>query len=710
MRVLICTCKGAIKLPKADFGPDIAVEQHEDLCKKKIAIGPEEKVVIAGCSPSLMEGLFPNVNAEFVNLHEHIVLMGHPMDKAKDLIIAAVEKMKVVSPVKPKVFAIDDKSALVIGGGIAGIEVASQLAQNGIDINLIEKTPFLGGTVAQLDRLYPEGTPYSHTLMPQIGKMLENKNINSFFNTEAKTIKGKVGNYKITLETKPRGVIECSNCGECVNACPVEVIDAGKKRKAIFYVPTYPDMYAIDFNTCTKCGECVKVCQGKIELEEKPTKKEINAGAIVIATGLNWYDVAKVEEYGYYRLPGVMTTLEFERAITSGALKPKKVAIIYCAGSRDSKHLPYCSKICCFLGLKEAKLVIDSYPDTQVYVIAMDMRSYGTFEYFYNTLREKGVSFIKGKPSEVFKRDGNLVVRTEDLYTNELLDIDVDTVVLSVGFVADMPTFDKLGIKLNGDFPILFENAVLGNTELPRGIFTAGSATFPAGVPDTLIDARKATFSVLNLFKQDKIETKQPNALIDEDLCSLCRMCIGTCPYNAISIVEEKIKVNEELCMGCGICSITCPAYASQLEGFNPRGLSSQIKTLVKRDDVLALLCRWSAYNATDKAAYDKCSYPENVKIIRVPCSGAVDPSHVMDALDNGAKGVLIGGCYPNACHYAKGNFRAKAREQILKLNLDLLGFDKNIVRLEWIGKDEAQKFVEIVKEMNHSAKGGEKR
>ncbi len=709
MRVLVCTCKGAIKLPKLDLGPDVTIEQHEDLCKKKMAIGAEEKVVIAGCSPSLMEGLFPNVNAEFVNLHEHVVLMGHPMEKTKDLIIAAVEKMKVVTPVKPKIFAIENKSALVIGGGIAGIEVASQLAQNGVNVDLIEKTPFLGGTVAQLDRLYPEGTPYSHTLMPQIGKMLENKNVNYSFNTEAKAIKGKVGSYKITLETRSRGVIDCSNCGKCVDVCPVDVDDTGKKRKAIYYVPTYPDTYAIDFSTCTKCGECVKVCPGKIDLEEKITEKEKTAGAVIVATGLNWYDASKVEEYGYYRLPGVMRTLEFERAVASGALKPKKVAIIYCVGSRDSKHLPYCSKICCFLGLKEAKLVIDRFPDTQVYVIAMDMRSYGTFEYLYNTLREKGVSFIKGKPSEVFKRDGSLVVRTEDLFTNELLEIEADTVVLSSGFVPDTPTFDKLGIKLNGDFPILFENAVLGNAELPRGVFTAGSATFPAGVRETLIDARKASFSVLNLFKHDRIETKQANALIDEDLCSVCRMCIGTCPYGAISIVEEKIKVNEELCMGCGICSITCPAYASQLEGFNPQGLSNQIKALVKKGDVLALMCRWSAYNSTDKAAYDRYSYPENVKIIRVPCSGAVDPSHVMDALDTGAKGVLIGGCYPNSCHYAKGNFRAKAREQILKLNLDLLGFDKNVVRLEWIGKDEAQKFVEIVKEMNSSAKGGKK-
>ncbi len=704
MRVLICTCHGKIKLPMIAFGPDIEVEKHDDLCKmckQGISIGPEEKVVIAGCSPSVMENLFPTANAEFVNLHEHIMLMGHSVKKAKELIVAAVEKMKAITPVKPKVFNIPNKNALVIGAGIAGIEVSSQLAQNAVDVILIEKTPFLGGMVAQLDHLYPEGTPHSHTLMPQIGKMAAYKNIAYSTNTEVKEIKGQVGDYKITLQVKSRGVIDCTTCGKCIDVCPVEIDDAGKKRKAIYYIQTFPDKYAIDWAVCTKCGECLKVCEGKIELEEKTTKQEISTGAVVVATGLNWYDISKVEEYGYKRFDQVMTTLEFERAIASGKLKPKKVAIIYCVGSRDTEHLPYCSKICCFLGLKEAKLVIDRYPNTLVYVIAMDMRSSGTLEYLYNTLREKGVTFIKGKPSEVIKRNGSLVVRTEDLYTNELLEIEADTVVLSAGFVADYQTFDKLNIKLNGDFPVLFENASLGNSELPRGIFTAGSATFPGDVRDSLIDARKTVFSVISLLRKNRIETKHPNAVINEDLCSLCRMCIGTCPYNAISITDEKIKVNEELCMGCGICSITCPVYASQLEGFNPQGLSNQIRALVKKGDVLALLCQWSAYNATDKAAYDRLSYPENVKIIRVPCSGAVDPSHVMIALLSGAKGVLIGGCYPDACHYAKGNFRAKAREQVLKLNLDLMGFDKNIVRLEWIGKDEAQKFVEIIEEMN---------
>lgn len=701
MRVLICNCHNSLKLPELKFGPDIKVEEFDDLCKTRPEIAPEEKVVIAACSPNLLEGLFPATNAEFVNILEHVFLVGHPPEKAEQMINAAVAKMEETKPVKTKSFPVRSRKALVIGGGIAGIEVTAQLSKNGIETTLVEKTPFLGGTVAKLDRLYPEGTPYSHTLMPLINKMQAQRNAVSLCNTEITKVSGRVGDYRIELVTRPRGVQECINCGKCIDVCPVDVDDAGKKRKAIYYVPTYPDTYAIDFAACTRCGECVKICPGRIDLDEHEKTSEIAAGAVIVATGLHWYDVSRVEEYGYGRLDGVMKTLEFERAVAAGTLRPKKVAIIYCAGSRDSKHLPYCSKICCLLGLKEAKLIIDRFPDVQVYVAAMDMRSYGTFEYLYNTLREKGVSFIKGKPSEVFRRNGKLAVRTEDLFTNELMEIEVDNVVLSSGFVPDVETFSKLKINLTVDFPVLYENAGLSNTELPRGIFTAGAATFPSGVAETLSDARKASHSALSLLTQQEIETKIHQAVVDEDLCSVCRMCIGTCPYGAISVVEDKIKINEELCMGCGICSVTCPSYASQLEGWNHEGLREQIRTLTRQGDILAILCRWSAYNATERAAQDKLDYPANVKIIRVPCTGTVDPSHIMLALNNGAKGVLIGGCYPHACHFARGNFRAKTREQLLKLNLESLGMAGNKVRLEWIGKDEARKFVEIVQEMN---------
>ncbi len=701
MRIIVCNCHNSMKLPKLDLGPDATVEYLDDLCRTRPKISPEETVVIAGCSPNLLEGLFPGINAEYVNILEHVFVPGHPAEKAVQLIMAAVEKMKNTKPVKTKTFPMKEKKVLVIGGGVAGIETATHLCQSGVDVTLVEKSPFLGGTVAKLDRLYPEGTPHSHTLVPMVSRLRSQEKAQLLCNTEVTAVKGRVGDYQVELQTKPRGVIECVNCGKCVDACPVEVDDRGKKRKAIYTITTFPDIYAIDFDACTRCGECVKICPGKIDLDEKEKKATASFGAMVVATGLQMYDASKVAEYGYGRLDGVMNTIEFERRVASGALRPKKVAIIYCAGSRDAKHLAYCSKICCLLGLKEAKLVTDRFPDTQVYVIAMDMRSYGTFEYLYNTLRTKGVSFIKGKPSEVIKQNGKLAVRTEDLFTNELLEIEVDNVVLSTGFVPDCETFGKLKIDLQGDFPVLFENAGLAEPGLPRGVFTAGAATFPSGVAETLADARKAVFSVLHVLGQKTITTMMPQAIVDEDLCSVCRMCIGTCPYGAISVVDEKIKIDEALCMDCGICSVTCPAYASQLEGWGHDGLHAQIRSLTQKGDILAILCKWSAHNATERAAHDRLEYPQNVKIVRVPCTGTVDPSHIMLALSRGAKGVLIGGCYPQACHYARGNFRARAREQLLKLNLASLGLAGDKVRLEWIGKDEANKFVDIVRKMN---------
>jgi len=166
MRVLICNCHDSIKLPKIDLGADVNIEYYDNLCKIKPQIVSDEKVVIAGCSPNLLEGLFPNINAEFVNILEHVSLVSHPPEKVVQLISAAVAKMNVTKPIEPKIFQIKDKNALVIGGGIAGIEVAAQLSRSGVSVTLIEQTPFLGGTVAKLDRLYPEGTPHSHTLMP----------------------------------------------------------------------------------------------------------------------------------------------------------------------------------------------------------------------------------------------------------------------------------------------------------------------------------------------------------------------------------------------------------------------------------------------------------------------------------------------------------------------------------------------------------------
>ncbi|MEO0136289.1 MAG: hydrogenase iron-sulfur subunit [candidate division WOR-3 bacterium] len=701
MKLILCRCNGLINLPDLNLGPEIKIEWYDNLCNGNITVEPEEKTVIAGCSPSLLESLFPDIDAEFVNLKDHVFLINHPPEKAVELLLGAIAKLKTGPALKKKSFPIKNKTALVIGAGVAGLDLTETLSAAGIKVYLVEKEPFLGGTVAKLDRLYPEGTPWSHTILPLISKVIKKKNVEILSNGEIEDIKGTIGDYQIKIKIKPRGVVRCNNCGACVAVCPVQVNDHGRLRKAIYTTNTYPHFYAIDFSACTKCGECIKVCPGRIELSEKDQIVEINAGAIVVATGLKFYDLSQVAEYGYGRFPHVLNTLEFERKIADGSLVPRKVVFICCAGSRDHAHLAYCSRVCCFLALKEAKLVKDRYPDTQVFVCAMDMRSYGNFEYFYTTLRELGISFIKGKPSEVQQRGENLIVKVEDLYTNELLEIDADTVVLSGGFLPDIETFNRVGIKLDGRFPVLFENGKLGNTEIPRGIFVAGSASFPAGVAETLVDARKAAHEVISLLQKSSLETTQPNAYVNDENCSLCKTCISSCPYNAIGIEEEKIKIRSDLCMGCGICASACPAAASRLERFTAREISAWIEATAKTGDIIAFLCKWSAYNATETAAAMKIKYPENVKILRVPCSGAVEPTHILQAINYGVRGVLVGGCYPDACHYGEGNFKARAREKFLAETIALLGLPPSRVRLEWIGKDEAHKFSQIIQELN---------
>lgn len=710
MVLFICNCEGDIKVPKAlKLGEGVSLHEHPKLCSKdgvkavQKVLKDGEPLVIAGCTPRIVERFFGELSPEVVNIREQAAFVGHGDEKMRDLIRGAVEKAKVSQGVSEKSYEIKSKSALVIGGGVAGLETARQIADSGYQVHLAEKEPFLGGMVAKLDRLYPEGTPNSHTLYPLINAVATKENVSVYTSASMEETTGNIGNYKVTIKQTEDAVTGCTLCKKCEDVCPVTVDDDGVERKAIYYVPTYPDRYAIDFEHCNKCGECVKVCPGQINLEPKTEDLGLDVGSIVLATGLNPFDASKIKEYGYRRYDGVLTVLEFERKIASGGIKPKTVAIVLCAGSRDDNYLPYCSRACCLIGLKEAKLVKDRFPDSTVYLTYIDMRSYGNLEYFYTTLRDSyGVHFIKGKPSEVFPRGDRLILRTEDGLTGEMLDIETDYVVLSTGYVPDEENLRKLRVPIEGDFPDNYTDSSLSVDSNPRGIWVAGSASFPGGVKETLVNSRDVAFSVTSLLGKDSVVSRNPVAVINSDICSAihCRLCVATCPYGAISEVEEKIEVDENLCMGCGICSATCPAGASQLESYRDEELLAQVRGTVREGSVVAFLCKWSAYNAADKAGYERLSYPEEVRIIRVPCTGRVDPQLTAETFRLGAKGVLLGGCYPDACHYRTGNFRARTRLSLSQLTLGQFGIPSDRVRIEWIGTDESQKLMGILGEM----------
>ena len=711
MPVFVCNCQGEIKVPqKLNLGKDITVYEHAHLCSadgiKEIekVIGSDDKLIIAGCTPRIAGRFFAKFDPEIVNIREQATWVGHDENKINDLIKGAVEKAKVSKKITRKKIKIKNKSAMVIGAGVTGLEVARQVAEGGYKVYLIEKEPFLGGMVARLDRLYPEATPNSHTLYPLINDVLVHDNVEVYTEAELTEIEGGIGNYTAKIRVREACVSNCILCNRCEVVCPIVLEDNGIKRKAIYYVPTYPDSYSIDFEHCNKCGECVKVCPAKINLEPETKIIELQVGTIIAATGLSFFDATQIEEYGYGRYAKVLNTLEFERKIVSGAIRPKSVVIINCAGSRDEHYLHYCSQVCCLIGMKEAKLVKDKFADVDVYLTYIDLRSYGELERFYTILRDTcGVNFINGRPAEIFERGDKLIVKTEDIAAGELLEIETDYVVLSTGFVPNEPLLRILGIPVKGEFPNEYVSAQLSIDSNPRGIYIAGGCAFPRNVKESLVNAREVAASVNNLLKRNEAVIKTPVAKIDSDICSAlnCRVCIVTCPYGAVKEVGEEFDVDELMCMGCGVCSATCGAGANQLETYTDKEILAQIRGTIREGSIGCFLCKWSAYEAADKAGYERLKYPKEVRIIRIPCTGRMDAQLVMEAFNAGADSVLIGGCYPDSCHYESGNFKARRRLKLAKPVLAQLGIDPKRLRLEWIGKDESGKLVEILNEMS---------
>lgn len=715
INLFVCNCEGKIELPQElNFGDDVRVTVHSHLCSEEgisqveAAAQDGGRLVIAGCTPRIARKFFAQFDPELVNIREQVAFPGHSPEKMVHLIRGAVAKARASPGIPRRVFELKNRSALVIGAGVAGLEAARQIGQSDLRVYLVEELPFLGGTVAKLDRLYPAGTPNSHTLYPLVNEVVREKNVEIFTDAQVEQVEGQLGDYTVRVRVRESGITECTLCRKCEEVCPVTVDDDGLPRKAIYYVPTHPDSYTIDWEHCTRCGECAKVCEG-INLEAGERTVELKVDAIVVATGLKPYDATQIKEYGYGRYDNVLTAIEFERKMANNLIDPQRVVIIHCAGSRSEDYLPYCSKVCCLIGLKEAKLIKDRKPEAQVYVCYMDMRSYGQTEYFYTSLRDLyGVTFVQGRPAEVFPRDGRLVVRTEDIGLGENLLIETDCVVLSTGFVPDRDLLEKLGIKADRDFPRYYCEAGLSVDANPRGVYFCGSALIPQPMGESITDARSVALNVVDLLRQGTIEVKTPVAQIDSKICGEenCQLCVITCPYGAVGLEpgdtgELEVMVNPSLCMGCGVCTASCGAGANQLAGFTDRELMAQLEGMVREGDIVCFLCRWSAYNAADKVGYDGLSYPESARIIEVPCTGRVDTQMILNAFGHGAKAVLVAGCYPDACHYVSGNLKARRRNTLADILIGQFGIDPQKLRIEWIGVQESRKLCTILNELD---------
>jgi heterodisulfide reductase subunit A len=607
----------------------------QDLIEEDIKEKGLTRVVVAACSPHMHEKTFRGACAraglnpflfEMANVREHGSWTTDDKlaatQKAKALVNGAVKRVVHHDPLEHIPVEINPNT-LIVGGGIAGISAALELANAGNHVYLVEREPSIGGHMAQLDKTFPTLDCSACILTPRMVEVGQNENITLLTYSEVEKVDGYLGNFVVNVRKKARFINEehCTGCGICIEKCPFkvtdEVFEAGLGKRKVIYrpfpqaVPKYP---VIDKENCVyflrgKCKACQIFCPtepNSIDFEQEDELLQIDVGNIIVATGYDLFDVKRIPQYGYGRLANVFTSLEFERMVnaagpTDGQVvlrdmvtSPESVAIIHCVGSRDENYHEYCSKVCCMYSLKFAHLIHERLPDADVYNCYIDMRTPGKgYEEFYRRLLKEGTHFIRGKVADVTdaartdEEEGKVIVQVEDTLIGKQRRIPVDMVVLSPAMEArhdskELTQLFKMGCDFDGFFterhPKLDPVATM-----TEGIFIAGACQGPKDVPDSVVQGAAAAARVAGLITLETVMVEPVRASIVKEACSGCRICNTMCPYNAI-IFHEDLAVSEvvtALCQGCGTCVAACPSAAINGAHFTNDQLLSQIEGIL---------------------------------------------------------------------------------------------------------------------------------
>ncbi len=601
-------------------------------------------LVICSCSPRMHEATFRKTAAaaglnpymvEIANIREQCSWVHKDMaigtEKAIILAKAAAAKVHLNAPLTPGQSPVT-KRALVIGGGIAGIQTALDIADAGFPVDIVETKPTIGGKMAQLDKTFPTLDCAACILTPKMVDVAQNDKIRIFSYSEVTDVKGFVGNFDVTIKKKARYVREdvCTGCGLCTEKCPQKKVpnefNLGMDNRHAIYIPfaqAVPKVATIDPSACLmlksgKCGICSKVCgAGAIDYKAKDEFIEEKYGAIVVATGFNPISLDKFDEFAYNESKDVITSLELERLMnaagpTGGTLlrpsdktHPHTIVFVQCVGSRCAacaeKGKEYCSKICCMYTAKHAMLIRDKYPDTEVYVFYIDVRTPGkNFDEFYRrAVEEYGVHYIKGMVGKVEPENGRLKVQASDLLYGKQLHIDADLVVLAAAIEPDKsarPLATMLTASMDTNDFFTEAHPKLRPVESPTaGVFLSGTCQGPKDIPETVSQAGAAASKVIGLLCKDKLTGNPCVAHPDEMMCNGCSTCEKVCPYGAITYIEKEFRmpdrttkvrrvaqVNEAVCQGCGACTVACMSGAMDLRGFSNKQIMAEVDAICR--------------------------------------------------------------------------------------------------------------------------------
>jgi len=563
----------------------------------------------------------------------------------------------------------------------------------------------------------------------------------------------------------------CIGCGACALVCPTGAVDprdycgrelepipnafnCGLDKRTAMHLPfpqAVPNKPVLDRETCIYyqtggCKACGQVCQAKaISYDREDVFVKEKVGAVILATGYELVNPEAYEEYGYGRYSDVITSLEFERMVsasgpTNGEVRrpsngqpPKTVVFIQCVGSREEvePHKPYCSNICCMYTAKHTLLMRHKVHNANIFVFFMDIRSSGkNYEQFVRRVaHEKIATYLRGRVSKIFPRDGALIVRGADTLSQSQVEIAADLVVLAAAVqpskgIKELAQKFRVGYDHHG---FLMEahpklRPVETNT---AGIFLAGMSHSPKDIPESVSQASAAAAKALGLINYDVYLREPTVARVDPDTCNACYECQNVCAYGAILPTELKdgrgrfirmiAGINQGLCQGCGACAVTCRSKSIEVAGFTDAQLYAEISAVADMRKIAAaqgewqpviasFLCNWCSYAGADLAGMSRLAYPANIHIIRVPCSGKVDPVFILKAFERGADLVSVSGCHPGDCHYSTGNYHARRKLTAFRDLLGFMGIDRRRMQISWVSAAEGAKWADTARKLTKIA------